>query len=504
MNWSYSFISEILNSVLFGNSDFFKIYEFNKYLESKYRLNKNRIRYMQIFLFTFFLFIIALQFLTVKSLPLGVTFIEILLVIFCIRVINYITFLQFKDYSVNIETIGYFVINELLVILDTSQSLKEATQFVISSNFPVYSNIFRNAMKKAHFGKSLQFFLRKTVTNTLSGDIRSIFLNILTNWENGKNIALVSKNRILNRISEQIMEETDKIDSWASLSSGIIFLCPPVILCFLLITGNMRIHYGILISIGILVGSYFIMPERNLNLFSGNNQLSLSNDRESIEFLVILSENLSKGFPFAKSVINTINTDNNQFYSTKYLEKSKSFIDFKLGVRKEDESDNMFFQDIFSERMNRILLLTKKFSMLSTFIAGEKLLTITKEIGKSNQIMAKGRAQLRAAQFHRNIIQILSLVSLAFITGASPFFIYVSNMISLSFDNSMVIMKNSSLELVYFLIAIVMCISPVRKSRFNDKFDLKKSLGKELLKISKFLIFFIVYLVTNSFLHNYF
>ncbi len=228
----------------------------------------------------------------------------------------------------------------------------------------------------------------------------------------------------------------------------------------------MRIHYGILISIGILIGSYFLIPERNLNLFSENNQISLSNDRESIEFLVILSENLSKGFPFAKSVINTINTANNHFYSNKYLEKSKSFIDFKLGVRKEDESDNIFFQDIFSERMNRILLLIKKFSMLSTYIAGEKLLTITKEISKSNQIMARGRAQLRAAQFHRNIIQILSLVSLAFITGASPFFIYVSNMISLSFDNSIVIMKNSSLELVYFLIAIVMCISPVKKPRF--------------------------------------
>ncbi|MHA1969857.1 MAG: hypothetical protein ACW964_18935, partial [Candidatus Hodarchaeales archaeon] len=137
MIWSFNFISsEILNSALFGSSDFFKSYQFDKYLESRFKLNEKKIRSIQFFFFVFSIFIIGFQLFIVNSIALEVLVLEIFLIFIVVRMINYITFLQFKDYSANIETIGYFVVNELLIILDTSHSLKEATQFVISSNFP--------------------------------------------------------------------------------------------------------------------------------------------------------------------------------------------------------------------------------------------------------------------------------------------------------------------------------------------------------------------------------
>jgi hypothetical protein len=494
--------SKILQHSLFGNSSFFDIYGFEKYFKIKFKLSKKQINWIQCSIFILFLSLIGLKAVVSKHINFEGALLGLIFVFLCIRSINHLIYLQFKDYCTKVETIGYFVINELLVILETSQSLKEATKFVISSNYPVYSNIFREAMLLTHFGKSLVDSLRVKIKKNLQDDIYKILVNILKNWENGKNITLVSKNRILDKISEKIVEESDKIDSWASLSSGIIYLSPPVILCFLLISGNMNSFFGMIIAFGILIGSYFMSPEKNLSLFSENNQLILSYNYESIEFLIILSENLCKGYPFAKSLNNALCAINNEDEKSITFEKAKGFANFKLGMT--SESENVFLLNFFSERIVRLLSLIKKFSMISTSVAGEKLLVITKEISKTNQILKKGRGKLKAAQFHRTIIQLLSLISLAFITGASPFFVFVSDMISNSISESISIKRNLSIEITYFLIAIAMCFSPINNTNFEEKFAHNSDLWRIMIKISKFILFLTVYAITSNLLQDFY
>ncbi|MFX0087405.1 MAG: hypothetical protein ACFFAU_17275, partial [Candidatus Hodarchaeota archaeon] len=477
-------------------------YDFENYFKLKFKLEKKHVKWIQCSFFIIIFSFIGLQALILKKISLEGTLLGLILIFLCIRVTNHIIFLQFKDYSTYVETIGYFVINELLVILETSQSLKEATRFIISSNYPVYSNIFQDAILLTHFGNSLVTTLIGQLEKNLKGDICRILINILKNWEHGKNITLVSKNRILDKISEKIVEETDKIDTWASISSGILYLCPPVILCFLLISGNMNSFFGILITLGILIGSYFISPEKNMALFSLNNQLILSYNNESVEFLIILSDNLCKGYSFVKSLNNALCTIKNEDKRITSLENAKYYANFKLGLTQESEND--FLRNLFPERTVRLLSLTKKFSMVSTSVAGEKLLVITREISKTNQILKKGVAEFKAAQFHRNIIQLLSIISLGFITGASSFFIFVSDMISHSITESISINRNLSIEITYFLIAMVMCFSPIRNMDLGERLSHYNDLWRIMTKTSKFMLFLTVYVLTSYLFQDFF
>ncbi len=496
------FFSKILLNSIFGNLSYFKVNDFETYFKRKFKLEKKHVQWIQCSFFIIIFFFMGLQALILKNISLEETLLGLILIFLCIRLVNHIIFLQFKDYSTHIETIGYFVINELLVILETSQSLKEATRFIISSNYPVYSNIFRDAILLTHFGNSLVNSLLVQIDKNLQGDICRLLVNILKNWEHGRNITLASKNRILDKISEKIVEESDKIDTWASISSGILYLSPPVILCFLLISGNMNSFFGMLITIGILIGSYFISPEKNMASFSLNNQLFFSYNNESVEFLIILSDNLCKGYSFAKSLNNALCAIKNEDKKVISLRNAKYYANFKLGLTLESEND--FLRNLFPERTVRLLSLTKKFSMVSTSVAGEKLLLITREINHTNQILKKGIAELKAVQFHRNIIQLLSLISLGFITGASPFFIFVSDMISRSITESIGIYRNLSTEITYFLIAMAMCFSPIRNMDFGEKTNHNSDVLRIMIKFSKFTLFFTVYALTSFLLHDFF
>ncbi|MFX1516040.1 MAG: hypothetical protein ACFFC6_07020 [Promethearchaeota archaeon] len=450
------------------------------------------------------LLFIGFQIVVTKKVILEGVLIELLLIIILLRLFHYIVFVEFKEYCTTIETIGYFVVNELLMILDTSGSLKEATNFIISSDYPLYSEIFTNAMISSHFGNPLNLALKIQIKKRLFGNIRSVFLNILEIWEHGKNIALLSKNRILSRISDQITEESDKIDSWASLSAGILFLSPPVIFCFLLISGRMNVLLGFLIIFGIVIGSIFIHPEKQLTIFSERNKLFLSYDKKSLEFLVILSENLLSGNSFDKSLNNTLNILELYSHKSSARRISDPYTQFKLGVLKRNEIDKSLLKDFFSERIVQLVLMIKKFSTINIFSAGKKLQTITEELVKTNEFIGKGDAKLKAAKLHGNIIQVLALISLAFVAGASPFFLLVSNMLYYPFNESSVPMNSLLLELIYFITAVVISILPIRRINIRGLTNHKIIPWRDLIRISKFILYLITYiLVKNVFMGIY-
>ncbi|UCG00570.1 MAG: hypothetical protein JSW11_13185 [Candidatus Heimdallarchaeota archaeon] len=490
-------VSNNIQSILFGNFDFFSQYNFEEYFKSKFKFGEK-----QVLLISKMFFILSLFFIGFQTFFLGIflegILIELALTIAFLRLSNYIIFIQFKEYCTTVETIGYFVVNELLVILDTSSSLREATKFIISSKYPLFSEIFTNAMISTHFGNSLNFALKTQITRSLFGNIQTVFLYILEIWENGKNIALLSKNRILSRISDQITEETNKIDSWASLSAGITFLSPPVIFCFLLISGNMSVFFGFLIIIGVIIGSLFIHPERHLTVFSKNNKLFLSYDKKSLELLVILSENLLSGNSFNKSLNNALNVVEVFPQKNQTTRMSEPYTLFKLGVTQTNDIETNFLAKFFPERIIQLVLLIKKFSMIDISIAGKKLQTITKELGRTNELLSKGDAQLKAAKLHGNIIQILALVSLAFIAGASSYFLFVSNMIYQPFTETSMTTSNSVFELIYLITALVISLLPIRRINVKGFRKHEAIPWNGIIGLSKFTVFLIVYTVVKN------
>lgn len=136
-------------------------------------------------------------------------------------------------------------------------------------------------------------------------------------------------------------------------------------------------------------------------------------------------------------------------------------------------------------------------------MAGKKLQTITEELDKTNHLLGKGDSQLKAAKLHGNIIQILALISLAFIAGASPFFILVSNMLYYPFKESSVIMT-SAFEPIFFITALVISILPIRRISIRGHEKDEPIPWRDVIRFSKFILFLITYaIVKNVFLGMY-
>jgi hypothetical protein len=488
-----------LVKIIIGDYNFFNSYNFEQYFFLKYKIRKSYVYWFFVLVFSFFLTFLTFQIFFLGIDKFEAILLQCVLVFAFVHLVHYWFFFQYKQYRASVETTGYYVINELLVILDTSRSLKEATKFIILGNYELFSRIFETALYLSHFGDSLKNALQKQILRNLHGEIQTFFLHILETWEYGKNIALLSKNQILNRIMKNLIEETEKIDSWASLLSGLLFLSPPVIICFLLISGKMSFLLGILIVIALILGTIFSHPNRYLSVFSNDTHLSLSYDNKSLEFLVILAENLIRGNSYEKSLNIALNSI---FLNSLNQENLNQVALFRLGKIPKTATEEFIFENVFSKRILHLITLTKKFAQKDIVIAGKKLLNITTELSEMNELLMKRKAQWKAANFRMKIIQLFALTSLAIITGTSPFFQYVTTTLTYSFNDSNVTSIQPNFDLVYFMIAMVMSFLPNVTDKKRKTNVIVRISWSDMSKVMKFMLFLLISLVARSFLRN--
>ncbi|MFW9778483.1 MAG: hypothetical protein ACFFE8_06470 [Candidatus Heimdallarchaeota archaeon] len=493
---------EMISNVIFGDYTFFNEYSFEEYFRSRYRMDKTSF-YGIIALFIIALsLILTFQFFIFYPLPIELLLLEICLAILILRLLNFIIYGQFKQHSTMIETLGYFVVNELLMILETSGSLKEATMFIIHGNYSVFSQIFEKALLKSHFGESLEIALKGEITKRLHGSILHLFSNIISIWVSGRNLASFSKNHILNQITVKAIEEIEKIDSLIALSSGLALLSPPVLLCLLLITGLMNYLWGGLIIFGIIIVSFIVSPNRYLTLFSEKNRIAISNDSESIQMLLMLAENLMKGNNFEKSLNSALNTV--AYYKPKNAAKSidketNNFNKFLLRGNQGIDQKSGFIREFLSERAAQLVTLTQKFSKIDPYMAGEKLLIITEELSRTSQILNRGEAKRKAADLQTGIIQLLSIISLAIIGGASPFFLYVSTSLSYSFMDLRNPTLDPSFDILFLIIALVMSVLPARRSFLNTSYRKIRIYKGRIITCFHILLFLVIFFLVRTF-----
>ena len=136
--------------------------------------------------------------------------------------------------------------------------------------------------------------------------------------------------------------------------------------------------------------------------------------------------------------------------------------------------------------------------MIDTFVAGEKLLIIAEELNKTNELLNTGSARLKAAKLHGTIVQVLALISLAFVAGASPFFLIVSNTLHHSFTESSIAMNNSFFELIYLILALVLSLLPVRRVNTRRFKRYSAIPWREIFRLSKFVLFLIIYVIIKN------
>ena len=485
-------------NLLFGTLDFFEVLNYSSYWKSKYRTTRHQIENSIILLIFLFLFLVIIQ-VIMSLVNLEFLVLETICFFVCLRLLNYFIRQDFKNFMVKAEILGYFVLHELLIVLETSKSLKDATKFIMSSNYQIYSDIFRASLIKSHFGYPLKETLRVQIKNQISGELRRIFLNVIDTWDIGTETTQFSTSMVLSHLSEYIREETDKVDTWGSLFSGITFLSPPVILCFLLISGQINniIGFG-LISL-VFVASIIFRPEKQLSVFAGHSPLLPFTDDRTVEFLMIHAENLLSGLSYKKSLNKALNlyVEN----STEGLTSSvkDALVSFRLCADPTSFTDFEAFQNFFSSRTLQILALVEKFSSISTRIAGSKLLMITEEMNKTGNLLRIGKARLKATAFQTAIIQFFALISLAFISGASPLFQLISISVWGYSGNAN---KAVNFDAIFIFLGFLMSMLPIYFD-FNLEHRLKSS-SAIIVRITRFILFLIVFIVTREFLNGSF
>ncbi|MCK4848847.1 MAG: hypothetical protein KAT16_07490, partial [Candidatus Heimdallarchaeota archaeon] len=277
----------VLLNLILGDLSILEERGFAKYWRDNNEITKNNLRVYFLIYLGIFIGITFLQW-WFNFLSFEAIIIEFLIFLLSLRSILFFFQSSLNNFKIKAEMTGFFVLNELIVILNTSGSLKEAIRFIVQSDYPVYSDMFTDTMVYSHFGLSIESVLREQFKKNTSDEIKRIFLNILGTWENGLEIAQLSNKIIINHISEQIAEETNKIDTRGSLLSGLIFLSPPVIICFILLSNQMSIFIGAIIIIMMLGGSFLLRPDRGLTIFSNQSPFLPFYDTKTSEFLLIL------------------------------------------------------------------------------------------------------------------------------------------------------------------------------------------------------------------------
>ncbi len=489
----------LILSIILGDLSIFEDLGYAKYWRKYSKFTKNDIKNYFFVYLGLFLGILLLQwFDTVLSFEL--LLLESLIFLLTLRFILLLLQSRLKNFKIKVEMTGFFVLNELLVILNTSGSLKEAIRFIVKSDYLLYSDLFTNTMVSSHFGLSIESVLKKQLKKNTSDEIKRIFLNILDTWERGSEIAQLSNKTIINHISEQIAVENYKIDARGSLLSGLIFLSPPVIICFLLISNQMSILFGAIIIILMVGGSFFLRPEGDLAIFSNQSPFLPFYDTKTSEFLLILGEYLVGGLSFNKSFLKAFNIylQNSERFVT---DSMKNFIvSYKLGAIGKLSIDDEAFKGFFPPRTVQILALTEKFSTTNSEFAGLKLLSIVEEINKTNSLIRMGKARVHATKFQNNVIQFFSVISLAIITGSN----HVFQILSKSFNlNQPLNTNNINFDFISILLGITLSVLPLYTLDGNI-FNKKKMLSKGVIqRLLKFILFLVIFLITKNYFQNW-
>ncbi|MHA1509142.1 MAG: hypothetical protein ACTSO6_10615, partial [Promethearchaeota archaeon] len=181
----------VLLSLFLGDLSILEEKGFAKYWRNKVKITKNNLRVYFFIYLGIFMGIIILQ-LGSNFLSFEVIIVEFLIFLLSLRFVLYFFQSSLKNFKIKAELTGFFVLNELLVILNTSGSLKEAIRFIVQSNYPIYSDLFTDTMVYSHFGLSIESVLKEQLKKNTSDEIKRIFLNILDTWENGSEVAQLS------------------------------------------------------------------------------------------------------------------------------------------------------------------------------------------------------------------------------------------------------------------------------------------------------------------------
>ena len=484
------YYTNIIRSII-GDYDFLNNREFKIPFIKKGKITKKRYLQFQEVLFTFSIIFLGghLLFFNGKYLISGIT--NFFLFLLILRGINYFIHSKYKKIQFEIETIGYFVMNELLIVLGSSKSLKNAVKYVSMGNYPYYSEIFSKALLETHFGELLPERLKINIDALFPKQISETLSLIVNTWEYGENITILTKNRIISKLSEKIVEKTERIDTWTSLSSGLVFLSPPILICFLLISGNMNKSIGILIPFFMVLASVFFLQDEEWGFFSKNNISTLSYDPQEIKFLVLLAENLSQGYSFPRSLSLSI-----QLYQKNFKHYANEFTQIQLNAN--EKAKNNLINNLFNTRTVYLLNIIEKHSLIDPVRAGEKILKITQDLSKINELLNLGRAKLRATHFQESVIQVLSIISLAFIAGASPIFMFVERALNYSFHEPLLLNHVQSFEIEFILIGVTLSILPLRNINFSGLKKVKISQFEFSFKLLKFGLFLVIYCLVNQ------
>lgn len=482
-------INTIVDAVIdinFPNRDDFNF--FIHFMRTEYLRKKTN--YPLLFIFgIIYLLILQVNLVINSSSFLAIFFFTSLEMIIFTQILLFYYKSQWKAFLSTLNAKGLLILNQIVTIIETTESLNDAIQFVSSESNYFFRRIFEQSLVKMHFGKSISESFIEEISENLFGDLKINFTNVIMNWDDNEFLADYSQNQIKNRLKNIMKEESDKIDSISAIFSGLIFLAPPVILTLLLIGGQLNFSTGCLINLVIVMTSILFSPGQFYSNLDKINPITSKKNEVSASFLLIFGKTLSSGENFTNSLVKSIehlfkSEDKNNFNSMNFY--SHLLYPGQKNLYRE------LLEEVLTPQYYYLYQVTDKMSEIDSIVAGKSLIKMVNEIININEVFNEMELRIKTQNFRQIFLKITSIICLGILGALNPIFLYVSNFrdynqISPVFEPNQI---SSDVTLIFFISGLIIAFIPTSNKEKNASYY--------LISISSLLIFFLVFFLSQN------
>ncbi len=387
---------------------------------------------------------------------------------------------------------------DLTLILNTTNSIFDAVQFLSKARYPVLSEKFSDILFEITFNrKSPEFLINQFIYELPSGELKERLLTIMaTNFQPDK---LLNQMEIL--AGEKRLEysiATEQLENKLLILMAICLFLPMVFglfLSFLGTTGN----YLSLIIFPLFIVSIHKLKDRTMKnqfeLFGENSALETgelgSGDSEMIEFLNFLTHfgnELKRKLPPEIALLKAYTAY--QGVLSRLIKQC--CIEVFCGGGSFEEGWSLLKEGLNNSQVNFLMNLITRMVEKSSSEAGERIISTLQQMKVNRELIRERESIIKAQQFKIKFLIFIMAGVIGLIAGLTPMLIQMGSLISL---------PESAVEVHFFdsfPITLSLCLMVIYSGLFLAK--LVKIQRPARFSLWAFLIFIILCFISSSLL----
>lgn len=411
-----------------------KLSQISKFLKERHNLLPNEV--MTASVATFILFVVPLVVILFRmNTVLGIIIPLLLSYLAAYKVFNY-PIAEYKRIQHTLLQYSDLAFQDLLLILNTTDSIFDAIAFISKARYPVLSEKFEDIVFQIiRYGKSPESLLQEFVDELPEGNLKERLINLIA--------TKFHPNKLLDQLEMLAGEKkfeyktaTDQLESKLLILLVFCLFIPMLVALFVSFLGHMANYAGfIMIPIYILLtynlksrllkGHFELFGESSI-LEEGELDSSVSNLIEFLNLLTYFGNQLKRGLPQEIALLEAFRSYQGPLKNQieKCLENifywSNSFKTGWNGLKTTlDDSQINFLIDLINRMLDK-----------SSVEAGNRVISILQQLKTNRELIREREAVVKAQHFKIKFISFVMAAILGLMAGITPLLIHMGTLLS--------------------------------------------------------------------------